>query len=85
MSSGWPERYPIFQPPNAPMLAAQGARLVAAITRGRVSAVARFGYYVALAVWAWGELASGTNLVRRAVGALALARVATRAMEWARR
>ena len=85
MSSGWPERYPIFQPPNASMLVAQGARLVAAITRGRVSAVARFGSYVALAAWAWDELASGTNLVRRAVGAVALARVVSRAVEWARR
>ncbi len=75
-SSGWPARYPIFQPPNAPILIAQGLRLTAAVTHRRGAYV---GYYGALAVWAWDELARGENAVRRSIGAVTLGYVAARA------
>ena len=79
-SSGWPARYPIFQPPNAPMLVSQGLRVVAALTDGRARTAARGGYSAALAVWAWGELAHGANGVRRTLGAIALGSVAAHAI-----
>jgi hypothetical protein len=61
------------------MLVAQGFRLVAATTHGRVSAAARIGYEAALAVWAYDELAHGENAVRRTLGAVTLGSVARRA------
>jgi hypothetical protein len=61
--------------PNAPLLAALGAWLLAALTNGSAHAYARAAFYAALAAWAWQELAGGVNLVRRAVGAAGLAYV----------
>ncbi len=78
-SSGWPARYPIFQPPNAPVLVAQGLRVVAAVTDGHVRSAALVGSRAALAWWAYGELSDGANAVRRAIGAVALGSVALRA------
>ena len=75
-SSGWPARYPIFQPPNAPVLVAQGLRLVAVVSDGPVRSAALAGSRAALAWWAYGELTEGVNVVRRAVGAAALVSVA---------
>jgi hypothetical protein len=49
-----------------------GAWLVAVLTDGSVHAYARAVFYVGLAAWAWGELASGVNRVRRAIGAAGL-------------
>jgi hypothetical protein len=78
MSSGWPRRYPIFQPPNAPVLVAWGFRLVARTTDGRARAAAEAGSQAALAVWAYGELASGENAVRRGLGVVALGVIGAR-------
>ena len=78
-SSGWPARYPIFQPPNAPVLVAQGLRLVAAVSDGPVRSAALVGSRAAMAWWAYGELTEGANVVRRAIGAVALGSVAVRA------
>ena len=75
-SSGWPARYPIFQPPNAPVLIAQGLRVVAAVSDGPVRSAALAGSRAALAWWAYGELTDGANVVRRAIGAVTLASVA---------
>jgi hypothetical protein len=75
-SSGWPARYPIFQPPNAPVLVAQGLRVVAAVSDGPVRSAALAGSRAALAWWAYGELTDGANVVRRAIGAVALGFVA---------
>jgi hypothetical protein len=69
---GWPRRFPLLQFPNAPLLVAFGSWLVAVLTDGSVHAYARAVFYVGLAVWAWGELASGVNRVRRAIGAAGL-------------
>ena len=78
-SRGWPARYPVLQPPNTTMAIAQGLRLAAAVTDGRASACARVGYYGALAVWAYDELARGDNAVRRSLGAITLGYVAKHA------
>ena len=61
-----------MQFPNAPLLVAFGGWLVAALTDGSVHAYARAVFYVGLAVWAWGELTSGVNWARRALGAAGL-------------
>jgi hypothetical protein len=71
-SPGWPARYPIFQPPNAPILVAQGLRVAAAVSHGPVRSAALAGSRAALAWWAYGELTQGANVVRRAIGAAAL-------------
>ena len=78
-SSGWPARYPIFQPPNAPVLIAQGLRVVAAVSDGPVRSAALVGSRAALAWWAYCELSDGANAVRRAIGAVTLGSVAVRA------
>ena len=69
---GWPERFPLAQLPNAPLLTALGGLVIAAATDGAVHAYARSVFYAAFAVWAWEELASGVNWVRRALGGAGL-------------
>jgi hypothetical protein len=75
---GWPPQYPIAQVPNAPLLVAFAALLVAALTDGSVHAYARATFYAALAVWGWQELSAGANAVRRAMGGVALVYVVAR-------
>jgi hypothetical protein len=69
---GWPAGFPLLQFPNAPLIAALGAWLVAALTHGAVHAYARAAFYAGLSVWAWEELVKGVNWVRRALGAVGL-------------
>jgi hypothetical protein len=69
---GWPASFPVAQLPNAPLLVALGGLLVAAATHGSVHAYARSVFYAGLAAWAWEELVSGANWVRRALGAAGL-------------
>jgi hypothetical protein len=69
---GWPKSFPIAQLPNAPLLTAFAAWLVAAATDGSVHAYARAAFFTALAAWAWGETAAGANWVRRALGVAGL-------------
>lgn len=70
---GWPERFPLAQLPNPPLLLAMSAGLVAKQTNGPVQTGARATSQAAFAFWAWGEATGGVNFVRRAVGAAALA------------
>ena len=65
----WPAGFPVFQWPNAPLWVALAGLLVAAVTAGSAHAYARAVFYAALAAWAWEELASGVNWVRRTIGA----------------
>lgn len=65
---GWPESFPIAQFPNAPLLAAFAAWLIAAATGGSVHYYARAAFFTALAAWAWEEMTAGANWVRRALG-----------------
>ena len=69
---GWPASFPLVQAPNAPLLLALAAGLVAAVTHGSVHSYARAASYVGLAAWAWLELADGTNWFRRVLGAAGL-------------
>ncbi|MFL5910106.1 MAG: hypothetical protein ACJ768_05995 [Gaiellaceae bacterium] len=69
---GWPADFPLVQFPNAPLLAALSAWLVAALTDGSAHSYARAAFYAGLAAWAWEELADGANWVRRALGAAGL-------------
>jgi hypothetical protein len=69
---GWPARFPIAQWPNAPLSVALGGRAIAVMTDGSVHAYARAAFYAGLAPWAWEELVSGVNWVRRALGAAGL-------------
>jgi hypothetical protein len=55
-----------------------GAWLVAALTDGSVHAYARAAFYAGLAAWAWGEMTSGVNWARRALGAAGLVLVVIR-------
>jgi hypothetical protein len=66
---GWPASFPVAQFPNAPLLVALGAWVVAALTDGSLHAYARAAFYTGLAAWAWLELAGGANWVRRVIGA----------------
>ena len=59
----------MVQVPNAPLLVALGAWLVAVVTDASVHAYARATFYIGLAAWAWIELTDGTNWFRRALGA----------------
>ena len=72
---GWPEKFPVAQLPNAPLLAAFAAWLVAAATHGSVHAYGRAAFFTALGAWAWGEMAGGVNWLRRALGVAGLAYV----------
>jgi hypothetical protein len=69
---GWPESFPLVQFPNAPLLVALGALLVAALTDGSVHSYARAAFYAGLSAWASGELADGVNWARRVLGAAGL-------------
>src|SRR5687768_11384639 len=69
---GWPARFPVAQVPNAPLWVALGGQLVAVMTDGSVHAYSRAAFYAGLAAWAWEELVSGVNWVRRALGAAGL-------------
>ena len=75
---GWPATFPVLQVPNAPLLLALGAWLVAAVTDGASHAYARAAFYAALAAWAWLELTAGANWVRRALGAAGFVYVVVR-------
>ena len=61
-----------MQFPNATLLAALGAWLVAGLTDRSVHSYARAAFYAGLAAWAWEELAGGVNWVRRSLGAAGL-------------
>jgi hypothetical protein len=65
---GWPARFPLVQFPNPPLIAALGGWLVAALTSGPVHAYARAVFYAGLVAWAWAEVLSGVNVVRRVLG-----------------
>jgi hypothetical protein len=69
---GWPASFPVAQFPNAPLLFALSAWLVAALTTGTAHAYGRAAFYAGLAAWAWAELAGGDNWVRRALGVAGL-------------
>jgi hypothetical protein len=70
--AGWPSRYPLLQPPNPPLWLALAGWVVALPTDGSVHAYARAVFYAGLAAWGLGEVTSGINAARRAMGAAGL-------------
>ncbi len=75
--AGWPQRFPVAQAPNPPLLVAFAGRTLAARTDGTAHTVGRAISTAGLAVWAWRETANGVNWFRRLLGAGTLARLAT--------
>jgi len=69
---GWPASFPIVQFPNAPLLIAFAASIIASATNGSVHEYARAASYLGLGVWAWLELTDGVNWFRRVLGAAGL-------------
>ena len=65
-----------MQFPNLPLLTAAAGWLVAAATDGTAHHLGRAVFSAGLAVWAWLELTSGVNRVRRVMGAAGLVLVA---------
>jgi hypothetical protein len=72
---GWPADFPLVQFPNAPLLVAIAAWIVAKLTDGAAHDLARGVFTAALAVWAILELVRGSNWVRRVLGAVVLASI----------
>ena len=73
---GWPAEKPVAQFPNPPLLVAAAGWVVAAATEGTAHDLARAVFCAGLAVWAYLELTSGVNRVRRVMGAAGLLLVA---------
>jgi hypothetical protein len=64
----WPRRFPIVQFPNAPLTIAFVAGAVASRTHSSVHAYAHAITYLAMAIWAYEELAYGVNWFRHLLG-----------------
>jgi hypothetical protein len=62
--------------PNVPFIVAAAGLLASAITTGSLHDYAMGFFYAALAVWAWLELTSGVNWVKRLLGTAGIVYVA---------
>jgi hypothetical protein len=63
-----PRRFPIFQFPNPPLIAAALAAAMARLGNRRCTPLARLISYVALLLWAFEEVVDGANWFRRVLG-----------------
>jgi hypothetical protein len=66
--AGWPERFPLVQFPNLPLIAALLSSAAGRVTHGTPHRVALAAFYLALGVWAYEEAVRGDNWFRRALG-----------------
>jgi hypothetical protein len=64
----FPRAYPIVQFPNAPLIVAFAAGLLAQHSHGREHSSAQAVSYLAMAIWAYLELFHGVNAFRRLLG-----------------
>ncbi len=78
---GWPQRFPIAQFPNPPLLVALVGRGLAAGSGGATREAGRVVFTLGLVVWAWQEAAGGVNWLRRLVGMGALVWIAVRLID----
>jgi hypothetical protein len=69
---GFPRRFPIVQFPNASLIIALLAGAAASFLDGTQHAYAATVSYVALAIWAYGELVHGVNWFRHLLGLAAV-------------
>jgi hypothetical protein len=65
---GLPRRFPIVQFPNAPLILAFLAGVVASHVHGASRSYATAAEYLAMTVWAYEELVRGVNWFRRLLG-----------------
>jgi hypothetical protein len=65
---GLPRRFPIVQFPNAPLILAFLAGVIASHVHGPSHSYATAAAYLAMTVWAYDELARGVNWFRRLLG-----------------
>lgn len=65
---GFPAQFPIVQFPNAPLIVALAAGVVARTSHGSGHGYASSVSYLALAIWAYEELVRGANWFRRLLG-----------------
>jgi hypothetical protein len=65
---GFPRSFPLLQFPNDPLIIASVAGLLAGILHGSASADAHAISYLAMAVWAYLEVAGGVNWFRHLLG-----------------
>ncbi len=65
---GWPRRFPIAQFPNNPLIVAFLAGQVATRLHGAGHVDAQAISYLAMAIWAYLELAHGVNWFRHLLG-----------------
>jgi hypothetical protein len=63
-----PRRFPIFQFPNPPLIAAMLAGAIARTTHGQLSRNAMLLSRLALLAWSAEEIATGANWFRRLLG-----------------
>lgn len=68
MGASWPERFPIVQFPNPPLILALVASGAARASDGEAHRVLLALFYAGLSVWAYEEAARGVNWFRRVVG-----------------
>jgi hypothetical protein len=64
----FPRRFPIVQFPNPPLIVALLAGAATSFVHGSVHAYTTSVAYLALAIWAYEELAHGVNWFRRLLG-----------------
>jgi hypothetical protein len=65
---GWPQRFPIVQFPNAPLIVAFLAGQIAMHTHGSSEVYAATTSYLAMTIWAYEELIHGVNWFRHLLG-----------------
>jgi hypothetical protein len=76
--AGWPQRFPVVQFPNPPLLLAFAGWGLASESGGTTHDVGRAVSTLGLAVWAWEETVEGVNWLRRLLGMGALIWIITR-------
>jgi hypothetical protein len=64
----WPRRFPLAQFPNNALITAFAAGQIAAMLHGAGQADASAVSYLAMAIWAYEELAQGVNWFRHLLG-----------------
>jgi hypothetical protein len=68
MQFSWPREFPLVQFPNVPLIAAFVSGTAAAMLHGVAHDDAVAVSYLAMAIWAYEELADGVNWFRHLLG-----------------